>query len=209
MHPWQVVLASVGTILAGVFIGVFVGYLLFRFLYNYPITLASTFRILIGKRPKSASSSDLASLSDNKHEILLPIEVQLTPPQVVRESAKVLPPAEDRGGESMLRLLAEFERNCTTAREFSGDNLVPLQTEVWDSSQNMLRKLHADLRDDLEHIYADIRLLNHLAWFSSEFHSQSHDLHEQYARLLMSIANRLDKIIRIWPSYFTSEGMSR
>jgi hypothetical protein len=204
MHPWQLVLASVCGIFAGVFIGVFVSYLLFRFVDNYPVTLATTFLILLGKRPKSASSSDLASLSDNKHEALPPIEVQLTPPRMVKESAKTLPPAEDRGGESMLRLLAEFERNYTTARGFSGDNLVPLQTDAWDSSQHIIRKLHADLRDDLEHIYADIRLLNHLAWFSSEFHSQSHGLHEQYAKLLMSIADRLDKIIRIPLSYFTS-----
>jgi hypothetical protein len=201
---WQIVLASVCGIFGGVVIGVFVLYLVFRFVDHYPITLLGVFRILVVKRPKATSSSYLAPPSDKKHEAVPAIEEQPTSPPVVKEPARVLPAVEDHGAKSILRLLSECERNCKTAKEFSGDNLVPLQTDVWDTSQRALRRLHVNLRNDLEHIYADIRLLNHLVWFSSEFHSESTSLHEQYVNLLMSIAERLDAIIRVPLSHFTS-----
>lgn len=201
---WQIVLASVCGIFGGVVVGVFVLYLVFRFVDHYPITLLGVFRILVVKRPKATSSSYLAPPSDKKHEAVPAIEEQPTSPPVVKEPARVLRAVENDGEESALRLLAELKRNCKAAKEFSGDNLVPLQTDVWDTSQRALRRLHVNLRNDLEHIYADIRLLNHLVWFSSEFHSQSTSLHEQYVNLLMSIAERLDAIIRVPLSHFTS-----
>jgi uncharacterized protein YneF (UPF0154 family) len=200
----KIVLALVCTIPAGVVIGVFVSYLVFRFVDNYPVTLLAVFRVLFAKRPKTTSSSHLASPSDKKHKAFPAIQELSTPPRVVKEPARVLPTVEDRGEESLLGLLAELKRNCKTAKEFSGDNLVPLQTDVWGASQHTLRRLHANLRNDLERIYADIGLLNHLVWFSSEFHSHSPSLHEQYVKLLMSIADRLDKIIRVPLSHFTS-----
>jgi hypothetical protein len=201
---WQIVLASVCGILFGVSIGILAYYLVFRFVYYDRITLLGVFRVLFTRRPKATSSSYPASPSGKKDEVFPVVEEQPASPPVVKEPARLLPPVEDRPGESLLGLLAEFERNCRTAREFSGDNLVPLQTDVWDSSQDMLRKLHTDLRNDLERIYADIRLLNQLVWFSSEFHRQSPGLHEQYVDLLMSIARRLDEIGRAPLSRFTS-----
>jgi hypothetical protein len=81
---------------------------------------------------------------------------------------------------------------------------VPLQTDVWDASQYTLRGLHPNLRNNLDRIYADIGLLNHLVWFSSEFHLHSPSLHEQYGNMLVSIAERLDEIIKVPLSHFTS-----
>jgi hypothetical protein len=201
---WQIVLASVCGIFAGVLVGVLVLYLVFRFVDHYPITLLGVFRILVAKRPKATSSSHLAPPSDRKHEALPAIEEQPTSPPVLKEPARVLPAVENHGEESALRLLAELERNYKTAKEFSGDNLVPLQTDVWDASQYTLRRLHVNLRNDLDRIYADIRLLNHLVWFSSEFHLHSPNLYRQYVNLLVSIAKRLDEIIKAPLSHFTS-----
>jgi len=146
----------------------------------------------------------LASPSDQKHEALPAIEKKPTSPPLAKEPARVLPAVEDRREESILRLFTELERNYKTAREFSGDNLVPLQTDVWDASQHTLHRLHTNLRNDLERIYADIGLLNQLAWFSSEFHSHSPGLHEQYVNLLMTIAERLEEIIKVPLSHFAS-----
>jgi hypothetical protein len=204
MPVWQIVLAAVCGILAGVVVGVLVSYLVFRFVNHYPITLLHLFPILVAKRPKTTSLSDLASPSGRKDEAPIAIEEQPTSPPVGREPAKILPAIKDHGAESILRLLTEFERNYKIAKEFSGGNLVPLQTDVWDTSQHTLSRLHPDLRNNLERIYADIGLLNHLVWFSSEFHSHSPNLHEQYVSMLMSIGERLEKITRVPLSHFTS-----
>jgi hypothetical protein len=201
---WQIVLAVVCAIFLGVVIGIFVSYLLFRFVDNYRVTLPGVFRALFARRPKATSSSYLASPSDKKQEVLPAVEEQPILPPVVKEPARVLTAIEDREGDSILSLFAELERNRKTAREFSGDNLVPLQADVWDASQHSIRRLHANLRSDLDRIYADIRLLNYLVWFSSEFHSHNPNLHKQYVDLLMSIAERLDEIIRVPLSHFTS-----
>jgi hypothetical protein len=99
---WQIVLASVCGIIFGVFIGILAYYLIFRFVYYDRVTLLGVFRALFVRRHKITSSSYPASPSGKKHE--------------------VFPVVEDRARESLLRLLAEFERNCRTAREFSGDN---------------------------------------------------------------------------------------
>jgi hypothetical protein len=201
----QIVLVVVCTIPAGIIIGVLVSYLVFRFIDNYSITPLTVFRVLFARGPKTISSSRLASPSDEKHKVLPAIQEQSIPPPVVKEPPRILETVEVGGGESLLRLLAELKSNYKRAKEFSGDSLVPLLTDVWDASQHTLRNLHDNLRNDLERIYDDIGLLNHLVWFSSEFHSHSPSLHEQYVKVLMSIGDRLDKIVSTPLSHFTSE----
>jgi hypothetical protein len=200
---WQIVLFLICAIFTAVVIGVFIAYIVLRFVHKDSVTLLYCFRMLFTKIPKATSLSNLDSPSDQKHEALLAIEEKPTPPPVVKEPASVIPAVEDRRGESILRLFTELERNYKTAREFSGDNLVPLQTEVWDASQHTLHRLNTNLKNDIERIYADIGLLNHLVWFSSEFHSHSPSLREQYVNILMRIAERLEEIIKVPLSHFT------
>lgn len=97
--------------------------------------------------------------------------------------------------ESLLRLLAELDQNRKTARFSSGSKLVPLQTEAWDACQNMLHKLDPQLRDNLDSVYADIRVLNQLVWLSSEFHRSSREMVSQYGDLSLIIAKKLDQIV--------------
>jgi hypothetical protein len=92
-------------------------------------------------------------------------------------------------------LLAEFELNRRTITERSGDELVALKTSSWDANQQMVRGLSPALRDQLESIYVDINLLNHLVWLSSEFNRNSPSMRQHYLELGQSIASRFDRLI--------------
>ncbi len=92
-------------------------------------------------------------------------------------------------------LIAEFEYNYKIAREFSGGDLVSLQTKIWDTSQHTINTLPGKLQAELENIYGIIRMLNKLVWFSTEFQRHSPALSEQYTNLLNTIADKLKELI--------------
>ncbi len=108
---------------------------------------------------------------------------------------QLLFPAQDRSKEDDLGLLAEFEYNIKAIRGLSRSNIVPLRTDAWEGNQPLLRGLPNELRTELEAIYADIALLNNLAWLCSEFNRSSPSMFQEYANLSTSIADRLDNII--------------
>ncbi|HEY78715.1 MAG TPA: hypothetical protein G4O09_06345 [Dehalococcoidia bacterium] len=91
-------------------------------------------------------------------------------------------------------LLAEVKHNQTIAAEPIDEKLSTFQTEVWDAHNYQLDKLPAELRDDLEQVYTDIRLANSLAWLSTEFSRRTPSLEENYTKLRRSINEKLDKI---------------
>ena len=171
---WRMALILVVTIFAGVFIGVSCNYLIMRFIHKDRVTLLDIFYLLFGKKPKVSTSSDLARQLIN------------TP----RAPAEVLEPAKFPIPE----LLAEFERNLRIATEFSGDNLLSLQTDVWDAHRYSAQKLPVNLREQLEQVYADIHSLNTIVWFATELGHRSSFSDEQYRKLLTSVAQRLQRI---------------
>ncbi len=105
----------------------------------------------------------------------------------------------------MLKLLEEINSNRNKARTSSGSKMVPLQTDVWDASQSVIRTMDPDLRRELEGVYADIRTLNQLAWLSSEFHRSTRAMISQYTDLSLAIAKKLDHIVESPRSSFPSE----
>jgi hypothetical protein len=118
------------------------------------------------------------------------------PPASTSDFMEALFPVQDQRKEDVLGLIAEFERNIKTIREFSGGNLLPLRTDAWEGNRPLVRSLPIDIRSQLESIYTDIGLLNNLAWLSSEFNRHSPSMLQQYAKLSTSIGDRLDKMIR-------------
>ncbi len=102
----------------------------------------------------------------------------------------------------MLKLLEEINTNRTFARTSSGTKMLPLQTEVWDASQSVIRSLEPNLRRELESAYADIRLLNQLVWLSAEFHRSTRAMISQYTDLSLKIAKKLDAIVESPRSHF-------
>ena len=103
---------------------------------------------------------------------------------------------EDPTREFVLLLLSEFDNNRRVVKELADDNLVPMQTDVWDRTQRLLPSLPSDVRADLESIYGDIRLLNNLVWLCSEFNRHSPSLRLHCVGLAASIADRFDDLIR-------------
>jgi hypothetical protein len=131
------------------------------------------------RKRKKTFLSNLSSRSSKKPEA----------PPVVAEQVKLTVP-----GLLADELLAEVKQNRKIAAEPLGDNLLPFQTGVWDAHQYEVDRLSADLRDDLEQAYTDMRLANSLVWLSTEFSHRTPSLNDNYAKLRASIAERLDKI---------------
>ena len=105
-------------------------------------------------------------------------------PPVVQQRAKLTDP----------RLVAEINNNLRiTTEPWSGD-LIPFDTQVWDAQQYEVYQLPTDLQNDLSQVYADIRLANHIVWFSTEFNHRSQHLGESYTKIRTSIAERLHRI---------------
>ena len=91
-------------------------------------------------------------------------------------------------------LLAEVKHNHKLATEPLTGRLLSFQTGVWDARQYEFDKFPANLRDELERVYNDIRLANNLVWVSTEFNRRTPNLDEKYRKLCASIAERLDRI---------------
>jgi hypothetical protein len=110
------------------------------------------------------------------------------------KKAEPVPMAKAETTFSAPDLLAEVKHNQTIAAEPIDEKLSTFQTDVWDAHNYQLDKLPAELRDDLEQVYTDIRLANSLAWLSTEFSRRTPSLEENYTKLRRSINEKLDKI---------------
>jgi hypothetical protein len=173
MEWWQIVMISIALIFIAVLIGTFIAYLILRFVHKRQVSFLNFIYRLFGRKPRVFTSDDLAQQYIDK-----PSES----PEVPEPAIFPLP-----------ELLAEFEHNHRIIAEFSGDNLLPLQTDVWDAHRYAALKLPANLRDQLEQLYTDIHSLNNIAWLSTELRYRSSFSDELYRKLLTSIAERLDK----------------
>ena len=72
--------------------------------------------------------------------------------------------------------------------------MLSFQTHAWDTSQDEVHKLPANVREDLTQAYVDMRLANSIVWLSTELGRRSQNLDENYIKLCTSIAVRLDRI---------------
>ena len=171
---WQIALVLVATILIGILVGISVSYLITRFVFKQRVPFSKLFYMLFNKRPKVFTSSDLARQF---------INTPSASPEV-HEPAKFPIP----------ELLVEIEHNLKIVTEFSGDNLLPLQSDVWDAGRYSAQKLPVSLRNQLMHIYSDIHLVNHIVWFSTKMGYRSSLLDELYSERLPTIAERLQRI---------------
>lgn len=91
-------------------------------------------------------------------------------------------------------LLAEIEHNHNIASQPLGEKLLPLETRGWEAQQREVDKLPANLRDELQQVYVDIRLVNNLVWLSTELERRSPDSDKTYMMLCNIIAERLDRV---------------
>ena len=171
---WQTALVLVASILIGILIGLSVCYLIIRFVYKDRVTFFNFSYMLFSKKPKVFTSSDLAPQF---------INTPSAPPEV-HEPAKFPIP----------ELLVEIEHNLKIVTEFSGDNLLPLQSDVWDAGRYSAQKLPVNLREQLVQVYSDIHLVNQIARVSTKLGYRSSFLNERYGKRVTSIAERLQRI---------------
>ena len=104
------------------------------------------------------------------------------------------------GEPDLAELMAELERNLELVRAASGDTMAALETEVWERNQRLVRGLPTERRETLESVYADVGLLNRLAWMSSQFGRRSPDMVKQYLDLSRRIGNSLEAFCQPQPS---------
>ncbi len=171
---WQMALVLVASILIGILISLSVCYLIARFVYKDRVTFFNFFYMLFSKKPKVFTSSDLARQF---------INTPSAPPEVHEPAKFPLP-----------ELLVEMEHNLKIVTEFSGDNLLPLQSNVWDAGRYLAHKLPVNLREQLVQVYSDIHLLNQIVRVSTELGYRSSFLDERYGKRVTTIAERLQRI---------------
>lgn len=104
------------------------------------------------------------------------------------------PVVEEHQNLTASDLLAEIEHNHNIASHPLGEKLLPLETRVWETQQHEVDKLPANLRDELQQVYIDIRLVNNLVWLSTALERRSSDLDQTYTKLCNAIAERLDRV---------------
>jgi len=168
---WQIALVLVASIFIGILIGISVSYLIRRFVFKDRVTF---FEMLFSKKPKVFTSSDLARQF---------INTPSAPPEVHKPAKFPIP-----------ELLVEIEHNLKIVTEFSGDNLLPLQSDVWDAGRDSAPQLPANLRVQLVQVYFDIHLLNHIVESSTKLGGRSTVLAELYRERFSTIAERLQRI---------------
>ena len=113
---WQISLVFVASILIGILISVCICYLIARFAFKKRLSFFKFFYIFFVKKSKAYTSSDLARQFINTP----------SPTPEVHEPAN-FPISE---------LLFEIEHNLRIIAESSGDNQLPLKSDVWDAVRN-------------------------------------------------------------------------
>jgi hypothetical protein len=222
--------------LAGIIFSAICIFMMYRFLFKQRLTLSDLLHTLFAKKINIVRASGFTVISEKSTTVssaaktqvaLIPVikeqvapspmsEKQAAsvlmleePPQPSPEFAKPLseiPAIDELLGNAAPGLLNEFEHNYKIARDFSGDNLVPLLTHVWDTNQSALNTLPDKLKNELEQIYSTIKMANQLVWFANEFQRHSPGLHEQYMNLLSIVTQKLDKLTRQPVSRFEPVG---
>jgi len=205
VQAWQIAITLLVVILVGSLVGILLSYALLKLVHHNNLDLMATCRILFGKKP---------GLVPQKGRALKPRRLAPLPPEVQKpvkasvstnKNGGILSDLQLRSKVDILKLVAECAKNRETIRGFSGNDLVPLQTQSWDSNRNFVSSLSPVLRDDLESVYTDIALLNNLVWLSTEFHRSGPDIQAQYTVLSENIIRRLEKIIDTAPAYVVVE----
>jgi len=171
---WQISLILVATIVIGILISVCICYLIVRFILKKRLSFFKFFYLFFSKKPEVHAFGDSAQQF---------INTPSAPPEV-HEPANFF----------ISDLFLEIEHNLRIIAESSGSNQVTLKSDVWDALRNSAQELPANLREQLEHLYSEIHLLNQIVRVSTELGFRSSFLDERYGKRATSITEKLHKI---------------
>jgi len=210
---WQILLLILAFAIIGVFLGVSVSYLILKF-QKRDVTFLSALTFRPARRYKSMpirewrSFSETSTSEESLAEKPAPAPVEEKPviaptaPSPVAEAPKAPAPtwtppaAQETPDLAVSSLFVEVKHNYEVATQPPGDKLSPLETSVWDKHFYEIEKLPPNVREDLEQVYIDIRLVNSLVWLSNEFGRRTPELERNYTRLCNNIIGRLDRIVQ-------------
>ncbi len=164
MDWWQIVLIVLIAIVVGLLAGSLISYLITRFQKKPIFEKREAAVVVEGKKEPFSKKRETAA--------------------GVKEQLKPTAP----------NLLAEVENNLRIATEPWTGQLLPFQIDVWDTNQDIVHRLTANLREELTQAYVDMRQANRIVWFSTELGHRSQYLDENYTKLCTNIATRLDRI---------------
>ncbi len=184
---WQLALVLAISLLISFLFAVSIIHLVMRFVDKRRVSFFDILFLLFKRKPKSIDSSDYArqfgNIPNERIDKLLSTFPHTIPQEV--EGTVKFPISE---------LLVEIEHNLKTINEFSGDNLLPLKSDVWDANRHATYTLPINLRGQLARIYLEIHLLNQTVQFSTVLDHKSTFLDERYKKRIATIAEDLGKI---------------
>jgi hypothetical protein len=197
----QLVLFLAFSAVAGVGLGLLLYYALSRYAYRDPNSLRTIVRAIFARGRRTLSAIEQPKpAAVPPEDIPVPATALVPSAMPVIEANPVRPSAAFRRQDNLASLLDELEYNRKGIKQRTGDSMVALQTDAWSASQRVLSALHPGLMHDLEFVYGDIHLVNHLVWLATEFNRESPALREQYAGLAAKIEARLDQILERLPA---------
>jgi hypothetical protein len=122
------------------------------------------------------------------------IEEPVIEKPVIEEPVIEEPATKKRVKVALPELLEEIVNNRRIATTPWEGKLLPFQTNTWETLQDNVNKVPANIHDDLAQIYIDIRLANSIVRLATDFNRRSGSLDESYKKLCTGIAKKLNRI---------------
>ncbi len=113
---------------------------------------------------------------------------------VTREPVIKKPVTKKRVKVALPELIEEIVNNRRIATTPWAGKLLPFQTSTWETLQDNVNKVPANIHDDLAQIYIDIRLANSIVRLATDFNRRSGSLDESYKKLCTGIAGKIKRI---------------
>jgi hypothetical protein len=153
-----------------------------------PVTAAS---VLADEAPVTAVSilPDDTPLSG-----LDPAAATPAPPGDTEPPEPALPQGPDSAMAGLVDLFQEFDANAAALANTAAGRASELSVAAWQKCQRLISELPPEIRDDVDSIYADIALLNNLAWITTEFDRRSPELVQTYNKLGLSVVARMHRV---------------
>jgi hypothetical protein len=176
--------------LAGLTFSFILWYMILRFAFKDHTPMTTLFRLFWSKRvhgrtePSEAKFTEVIAANEQRA-----LDKTFTEPFITDIDEKYLGIVSE--------LLMEIKYNTKVAREFAGENLVSLKTDIWDTRQYAISFFPEEFQKQLKNAYHTTKLLNELVWFSTEFQRRSPALNEQYESLLNIVSRQLSEITNL------------
>ncbi len=122
------------------------------------------------------------------------IEEPVIKEPVIEEPVVKEPATKKRVKVALPELLEEIVNNRRIAATPWAGKLLPFQTSTWETLQDNVNKVPANIHDDLAQIYIDIRLANSIVRLATDFNRRSGSLDESYQKLCTGIAEKINRI---------------